>query len=325
MIDLDSGTLCGSIPPLITPFRDGAVDLDTYAALVDWHVREGSHGVVVCGTSGEPSVLTTSERRQLAEVAIAAAAGRIPVVVATGSQSHAETVELTEHAAGVGAAALLVVTPYYIRPPRRGLVAYFVDLASRSDLPLLVYHIPGRAAVGVDIGVLTDIAERAPTFVGMKHAAADLSLVTETLLTFGPEFRVLVGLEELSYPMLALGASGMVNAVGNVVPAKVVELYEAVASGGFADGRRMHEELFQLNRAVFFDTNPIPVKYMMWRLGVLPNDEHRLPMMPATPELAGRLDAVLAAAGLATIRSWRSTGTPRLAVDVGAMISDPNA
>ncbi|CAN5783178.1 2,4-dihydroxyhept-2-ene-1,7-dioic acid aldolase [soil metagenome] len=298
MIDLDPGVLCGSIPPLVTPFRDGAIDLDTYAALVNWHVHEGSHGVVVCGTSGEPSVLTTAERRELAEAAIAAAAGRIPVVVATGSQSHAETVELTEHAASAGADALLVVTPYYIRPPRRGLVAYFVDVASRSDLPLLVYHIPGRAAVGVDIGVLTEIAEHAPTFVGMKHAVADLSLVTEALMTFGPEFRVLGGLEELSYPMLALGASGMVNAVGNVVPAKVVEMYEAVATGGFADGRRVHHELFELNRAVFYDTNPIPVKYMMWRLGVLPNYEHRLPMMPATPVLAARLDAVLAAAGL---------------------------
>jgi len=298
VIELDPAALRGSLPPLVTPFRDGAVDLDTYAALVNWQVHEGSHGVVVCGTSGEPSVLTTVERRQLAEVAIEAAAGRISVVVATGSQSHAETVELTEHAAAAGADALLVVTPYYIRPPKRGLVAYFVDLASRSDLPLLVYHIPGRAAVGVDIGVLSEIAEQAPTFVGMKHAVAELSLVTEALMTFGPEFRVLVGLEELSYPMLALGASGLVNAVGNVVPAKVVELYDAVAGGGFADGRALHEELFRLNRAVFFDTNPIPVKYMMWRLGLLPNHEHRLPMMPATPELAVRLDAVLDEAGL---------------------------
>ncbi len=298
MIDLDPAALRGSLPPLVTPFRNGAVDVDTYAALVDWHVQEGSHGVVVCGTSGEPSVLTTAERRQLAEVAIEAADGRISVVVATGSQSHAETVDLTEHAAAAGADALLVVTPYYIRPPKRGLVAYFVDLASRSDLPLLVYHIPGRAAVGVDIGVLEEIAQRAPTFVGVKHAVADLSLVTEALMTFGPEFRVLVGLEELSYPMLALGASGMVNAVGNVVPAKVVELYDAVTGGGFADGRRLHEELFGLNRAVFFDTNPIPVKYMMWRLGILPNDEHRLPMMPPTADVAARLDAVLDASGL---------------------------
>jgi len=299
VIELAPDALRGSLPPLVTPFTDDCeVDFETYAALVDWHVAEGSHGVVVCGTSGEPSVLTSTERRRLAEVAIDAASARIPVVVATGSQSHAETVELTAHAARAGATAVLIVTPYYIRPPRRGLVAYFVDLAARTDLPMLVYHIPGRAAVAVDIEVLSEIAEHAPTFVGMKHAAPDLSLVTEALLTFGPDFRVLVGLEELSYPMLALGASGMVNAVANVVPDRIVELFDAVQGGTFVDARRLHERLFELNRAVFYDTNPIPVKYMMWRLGQLPNYEHRLPMVPATPELASRLDALLVAAGL---------------------------
>ena len=298
MIRLPDGVLCGSLPPLVTPFADGAVDDDTYARLVEWHVAEGSHGVVTCGTSGEPSVLTVAERKRLTEVAVEAAAGRITVIAATGSQSHAETVELTEHASAAGVDAVLVVTPYYIRPPRRGLVAYFADLASRTPLPFLLYHIPGRAAVGVDIGILEDIAERADNFVGMKHAVADLGLVTEALMTFGPEFRVLVGLEEVSFPMLALGASGMVNAVGNVVPRKVVELYEAVTSKGLLDGRAVHEELFELNRAVFYDTNPIPVKYMMWRLGLLPNNEHRLPMMSASPEVAARLDALLVDNGL---------------------------
>lgn len=298
MIELAAASLRGSLPPLVTPFRDGQIDTETYARLVEWHVAEGSHGVVVCGTTGEPSVLTVAERRRLAEVAIEAAAGRIEVVVATGSQSHAETADLTTHATTVGADAVLIVTPYYIRPPKRGLVAYFVDLASRTDLPMLVYHIPGRAAVGVDIDVLSEIADAAPTFVGMKHAVADLGLVTEALLRFGPEFRVLVGLEELSYPMLALGASGMVNAVGNVVARRVVDLYRSVTDGGFDEARAVHQSLFELNRAVFFDTNPIPVKYMMWRIGLLPNDEHRLPMMPATPEVAARLDKVLLGAGL---------------------------
>ena len=219
--------------------------------------------MVTCGTSGEPSVLTVAERKRLTEVAVEAAAGRITVVAATGSQSHAETVELTEHAAAAGADALLVVTPYYIRPPRAAWSSTSPTSPGARDLPFLLYHIPGRAAVGVDIGILTDIAERADNFVGMKHAVDDLGLVTEALMAFGPEFRVLVGLEEVSFPMLALGASGMVNAVGNVVPRKVAELYEAVTSKGLEDGRAVHQELFELNRAVFYDTNPIPVKYMM--------------------------------------------------------------
>lgn len=298
MIDLAPNALRGSLPPLVTPFRDGAVDLDTYGELVERHIAGGSHGVVVCGTTGEPSVLTVDERKALAEAAIAAAGGRCEVIVATGSQSHAETVELTTHAATAGADAVLVVTPYYIRPPARGLVAYFTDIAARVDVPLLVYHIPGRAAVAVDIDTLAAIADAAPNFVGMKHAVADLGLVTEALVRFGPEFRVHIGLEELSFPMLALGAAGMVNAVANVVPQKIVALYDSVATGTFAEARALHQDLFELNRAVFFDTNPIPVKYMMWRIGVLPNNEHRLPMVPATDDVARRLDAVLDHAGL---------------------------
>jgi 4-hydroxy-tetrahydrodipicolinate synthase len=298
VIALADAALRGSYPPLVTPFRDGDVDVDTYADLVEMHVRAGSHGVVVCGTSGEPSVLTVDERRRLADVAIETAAGRIPVVVATGSQSHAETVALTEHATAAGADGLLVVTPYYLRPPKRGLIEYFVDVASRSNLPMLLYHIPGRAAVGVDVGVLTAIAERAPTFVGMKHASTELGLVTEALLELGPDFRIFVGLEELSLPMLALGAVGSINAVANVVPERIVALHAAVDSGSFADARRLHQELFALNRAVFFDTNPIAVKYMMRRVGTLATNEHRLPMCPATPDVEARLDAVLADAGL---------------------------
>lgn len=298
MIRLPEGALRGSFPPLVTPFRRGEVDLSTYAELVELHVRAGSHGVVVCGTSGEPSVLTVTERQQLAEVAIGAADGRLPVVVATGSQSHAETVTLTEHATAAGADALLVVTPYYLRPPRRGLIDFFVDVASRSDLPMLLYHIPGRAAVGVDVGILTEIATRAPTLVGMKHASTELGLVTEALLELGPGFRIFVGLEELSLPMLALGAVGSMNAVANVVPERIVALHAAVDSGSLIEARRLHQELFELNRAVFYDTNPIPVKYMMRRLGTLATNEHRLPMSPATADVASRLDRVLAEARL---------------------------
>jgi len=145
VIALPAQFLRGSYPPLVTPFRGDRVDCDAYASLVDFQVREGSHGIVVNGTTAEPSLLSVAERKRLCEVALQAAARRLPVVVATGSQSHAETVELTEHAAAVGADALLVVTPYYVRPPQRGLVEYFADLARRSPLPFLLYHIPGRS------------------------------------------------------------------------------------------------------------------------------------------------------------------------------------
>jgi len=290
--------LRGSITPLITPFANDAVNFDEYAALVERHIREGGHGVVVNGTSAEPSTLSVDERNRLVDVAVQAGKGRTQIVAATGSQSFAETAVLTDHAARAGVDALLIVTPYYIRPPQRGLERYFTELGKRSDLPLLIYHIPGRAAVALEADTLCRIADATPTLVGMKHAAQDLSLVTESLKRLGAGFRIFVGLEELSFPMLALGACGLMNAVGNLVPARIAQLYEAVARGELALGRKLHDDLFDLNRAVFFDTNPIPIKYMARRLGIIKRNEHRLPMVPATPELERRLDAVLTNAGL---------------------------
>ncbi len=291
--------LRGSIPPLITPIKDGAVDYERFAALVEHQIEHGSHGVLVNGTTAEPSTLTAAERNKLVDVGVEAARGRVPVVAATGSQSLAETRELTEHAVEAGADALLIVTPYYIRPPQRGLVEYYDEVTRGVDVPWLVYHIPGRTAVGVTIDTLKALRERSDRFVGMKHAVNDLGFVSECLHELGEEFRIFVGLEELSFPMLAVGACGLMNAVGNLKPRALAELCDAVVGGDLATARRLHEELFEINRAVFFDTNPIPVKYMMRRAGLLPTNEHRLPMSPATPEVEARLDAVLERAGLA--------------------------
>ena len=190
------------------------------------------------------------------------------------------------------------MTPYYIRPPQRGLVDYYADLGRRTGLPLLIYHIPGRAAVGVQVETVEEIAARVPHLVGIKHAVNDLAFVTQLLARLGPDFRVFAGLEELGFPMLAIGASGLMNAVGNVAPRKVADLYEQTARGALAEARTLHFDLFELNQAVFFDTNPIPIKYMMKRMGLLERNEHRLPMVPATKALEEKLDGVLRRAGL---------------------------
>jgi 4-hydroxy-tetrahydrodipicolinate synthase len=290
--------LRGSIPPLVTPFRGGLVDYDAYAELVAIQVRDGSHGVLVNGTTAEPSTLTLEERNRLVSVAVEVTRGRIPVVAATGSQSLAETLQLTEHAARAGADYLLVVTPYYIKPPQRGLVNYFLAAVAHVGLPWMVYHIPGRTAVNVTLETLKTLRERSPGFVGMKHASADLNFVSEVLAALGDDFRIFVGLEELSFPMMALGACGLMNAVGNLRPRALAELCEAVWRSDLSRARALHQQLLEINQAVFFDTNPIPMKYMMRRLGLLPANEHRLPNMPATPELEDRLDQVLRRAGL---------------------------
>lgn len=295
---LPDSDLRGSYTPLVTPFVDGAVDYDRYAVLVERQISGGSAGIVVAGTSGEPSLLTVGERNRLVQTAVDTSAGRMPVVAATGSQSLAETLELTQSAERAGAAALLVVTPYYSRPPQRGLVDYFAAVAASTELPLMIYHIPGRAAVDMKIDTVVAIADRAPNLVGMKHAAVDLGYAGQLMRRMGAEFRLFVGLEELSLPMLAIGAAGVMNAVGNLAPERVVALCDAVAAGDLVQARLVNDGLAALNDAVFFDTNPIPIKYMMKRMGLLTDNEHRLPMSRATPELERRLDALLVELGL---------------------------
>ena len=287
----------GSIPPLITPMQDGSIDFDAFARLIEFHIEEGSHGILVNGTSAEPSTLTVAERNELVDVAVSATNGAIPVVAATGSQSLSETQALTDHAVTAGVDALLIVTPYYLKPPQRGLIDYYLEVTKETDIPWLVYHIPGRAAVSITIDTVTELKAESPNFVGMKHAVNDLGFVSECLARF-PDFKVFVGLEELSFPELAIGAVGLMNAVGNLQPGILAEMCEAVWANDLNKGRELHHRLFELNQSVFFDTNPIPIKYMMKRMGLIPANEHRLPMSPATSELEKRLDSVLLRAGL---------------------------
>jgi 4-hydroxy-tetrahydrodipicolinate synthase len=291
-------TLRGSVPPLVTPFRNGEVDYDAYARIVSFHIESGSHGVLVNGTSAEPATLSLDERNRIVDTAVQVAAKRVPVIAATGSQSLAETMALTEHAAKAGADALLIVTPYYTRPPQRGLVGYYLELAKASDLPWMVYHIPRRTAVTVTVDTLKALRDQSPTFVGMKHAVNDLDFVSECFAALGLDFKVFVGLEELSFPMMAVGACGIMNAAANVYPRALADMCEAVWNNDLRTGQALHHKLFDLNRSVQLDTNPIPVKYMMKRLGLLANNEHRLPMAPALPELEKQLDGVLAKTGL---------------------------
>jgi 4-hydroxy-tetrahydrodipicolinate synthase len=290
--------LRGSIPPLATPLSNGKIDERAYARLVDFQITQGSHGVLVNGTTSEPSTLTLAERNRLVDVAVETSRRRVPVIAGTGSQSLAETQALTTHAARAGVDALLVVTPYYVRPPQRGLIEFFLEVTKHHQTPWMVYHIPGRTAVGVTIETLATLRDRSKTFVGIKHASNDLGFVSECMMRFGPDFRVFVGLEELSFPMMTLGACGLMNAVGNILPRPLAELCEAVWRGDLAEARSIHEWLSELNKAVFIDTNPIPIKYMMKMVGLLRDNEHRLPMSPATPDVAKQLDDVLRHYGL---------------------------
>ena len=288
----------GSIPPIITPIKNGEVDYDVYASLIEYQINNGSHGILVNGTTAEPSTLTIEERNKLVDIAVEAVNGKIPVVVGTGSQSFYETEILTSHAIRTGADALLIVTPYYIKPPQRGLVKYYLELTKNTDTPWMIYHIPGRTAVSVSLETLKEIKDKSNNFVGMKHAVNDLGFVTECLSAFGPDFKIFVGLEELSFPMMSIGACGLMNAVGNLRPRVLSEMCEAIWARDMDKGLQLHQNLLEINQAVFYDTNPIPIKYMMKKLNIMQDNEHRLPMTSATASLERKLDEVLKRSGL---------------------------
>jgi 4-hydroxy-tetrahydrodipicolinate synthase len=294
----DISMIRGSIPPIITPIKNNQVDYEAYSDLVEYQINNGSHGILVNGTTAEPSTLTLNERNRLIDVAIEVNAGRLPVIAATGSQSFIETELLTKHAVNAGVDALLIVTPYYIKPPQRGLIDYYLNISKQSETPWMIYHIPGRTAVSVTLDSMKALREKSKTFIGMKHAVNDLGFVTECFSALGNDFKVFVGLEELSFPMMTIGACGLMNAVGNLRPKILSDMCEAVWQNDMKKGRELHQNLLEINQAVFYDTNPIPIKYMMKKLGIMPTNEHRLPMVAATPELEERLDRVLKRANL---------------------------
>ena len=290
--------LKGSIPPIVTPIKEGSVDYDAYSRLVEFQVNEGSHGILVNGTTAEPSTLTAKERNKLVDIAMETVNQQLPVIAATGSQSYEETKFLTQHAVKAGVDALLIVTPYYIKPPQRGLIEYYLKLANQHETPWMIYHIPGRTAINVTLETMLKLRSKSQTFVGMKHAVNDLGFVTECLAGLGKDFKIFVGLEELSFPMMAIGACGLMNAVGNLRPKILSDMCEAIWEKDMDRSQKLHQQLLEINQAVFYDTNPIPIKYMMKRLGIMPNNEHRLPMVAATKELEQKLDNVLSRAGL---------------------------
>jgi 4-hydroxy-tetrahydrodipicolinate synthase len=294
MSDTTSGAgLRGSVVPLVTPFIEGRVDFPVFEAAVERQVAEGSDGVVVTGTSGEPTSLRADERLDLFRRAVDVAAKRVPVVAATGSPNHGETLDLTRAATDAGADAVLVVCPAFVRPSQEGLAAHFVAIAQATDLPVLIYNIPGRSGVGVTADTVERIVAGAPNVIGLKHASNDLDVVTDLLLRLGDDFRLFCGVESYSYPFLALGGAGLMSAVGNLLPRPVAELCERAATGDHAGALRLHRALFRLNQAIFFETNPGPLKTMLSALG-LGSDELRPPLAAPDEATRSRIMDVLA-------------------------------
>src|SRR5580704_11399253 len=291
--------LRGAYCPLVVPFCDGKIDFDAYGALIERQIAEGSHGLLVNATSGEPTMLSVAERGDLVEFAIKTANGRLPVCAATASESVEATAALIDRFDKVGADSILVVTPFYSAPPQRGVVSYFANLGARTKRPFLVYHIPGRAGFTLTVDTLAAIKDHVPHFAGLKNTDTDVGLVTGALARLGRDFRIFAGLELPTLPMLGIGGCGMMITASNVAPRMVSQLYEAFAEKDTSGAIALNLKLYPLFRGVAFETSPIPVKYMLKRLGLLRTNEHRPPLVPASPEVEKQLDEVLANIGLA--------------------------
>lgn len=288
-----ANVLRGSYCPMVVPFRNGEIDYDAYARLVERQIGEGSHGILVNATSGEPTTLTLAERKRLVEVAKEATAGRVPVAAGTAVESHQDTVDLVRAYDTIGVDAIVVVTPYYIAPPQAGIVEYFVDVCQRTDTPILMYHIPGRASVNVTLETFTAIREKCPNFLGVKNTDTDLALINGLAEQLGPQFRLFAGLEQPALATLAAGGAGVMITTANVVPGKLATLCERMEKGDLETGRDINRELQAVFRAAVAYSGPIPVKYMLYRMGVLERPEHRLPMTSLPDGIAKEIDELL--------------------------------
>lgn len=289
----------GSITALITPFMDGRLDARAFQKLVEWQIDQGTHGLVPCGTTGESPTLTHAEHKQVIELCVEAAGGRVPVIAGTGSNSTAEAVELTRHAKAAGAAGVLVVTPYYNKPTQEGLYLHFKAINDCADIPILIYNIPGRSVVDMSVDTMARLF-KLKNIVGVKDATANLARASQQRARLGNEFIQLSGEDATALGFMAHGGHGCISVTANVAPALCAEFQLACLAGNFKLALQLQDRLMPLHEALFVESNPGPVKYAASKLGLC-GGETRLPLAPLTPASEKKVDEALSAAGLVLV------------------------
>lgn len=286
----------GSMPALVTPFRNGELDLETLKKLVEWHIGEGSNGLVPVGTTGESPTLTHREHEAVIEEVVKAAAGRIPVVAGAGSNNTTEAIRLVRHAESVGADAALVVTPYYNKPTQSGLIAHFTALHDCADLPIIIYNIPGRSVVDMMPDTMGELA-KLPRIVGVKDATGDLARVCDQRMSCGPDFIQLSGEDATAHGFNAQGGTGCISVTANVAPKLLSQMQAACLTGDYATALELQDRLMPLHKAIFTEPGLVGVKYAMSRLGLC-SEEVRLPLTALSDDTRALVDEGLRHAGL---------------------------
>ena len=286
----------GSIVALVTPFRNGSVDETALQSLVEWHIEQGTRGLVPVGTTGESPTLSHAEHERVVELVVEAAAGRLPVIAGTGSNSTEEAISLTRHAKEVGADAALVVTPYYNKPTQAGLCAHFKAIHDAVDLPVIVYNIPGRSVVDMSVETMAALA-KLPNIVGVKDATNDLARPLLTAAACGEDFCLLSGEDPTILAFLAHGGHGCISVTANVAPRQCAELHEVWQRGDAAGALAIQRRLMPLHKSLFIETSPAPVKHACARLGKC-EATVRLPLVEPSEASKRAIEAAMVSAGL---------------------------
>lgn len=286
----------GAITALITPFANGAVDEKKFQAFVDWQIKEGINGVVPCGTTGESPTLSHEEHNRVTALCIEVAKGRVPVIAGTGSNSTAEAISLTQHAQKAGADAALIVTPYYNKPTQAGMIAHYKAIHDATDIPIIIYNIPGRSVVDMKVETMAELA-KLPRIVGVKDATNDLTRPVTTRLAIDADFAQLSGEDGTQVAYLGQGGHGCISVTANVAPRLCSEMHAAWQAGDFARVQQINDRLMPLHEALFCESSPGPVKYAASLLGKA-DAGTRLPLTEIAASSKARVEAAMKSAGL---------------------------
>jgi 4-hydroxy-tetrahydrodipicolinate synthase len=287
----------GSIPALVTPFRDGSIDEGAFRRLVDWQIEQGSSALVPCGTTGESATLSNAEHHRVIEICVEQAAGRVPVIAGCGSNDTTNALLHMTFSKKCGATAALVVAPYYNRPNQDGIYAHFEYLAERNNLPIIVYNVPARTVTDIQPETMARLS-KIPSIIGVKDASGAIARVTAHRLGCGTDFCQLSGNDDMALAFNAVGGVGAISVTANVAPKLCAEFQKACTDGDVALAQKMNDRLYPLHIALFTDASPGPVKYALTRVFPDITEEMRLPLTPCSSEARHAVDEALEIAGL---------------------------
>jgi 4-hydroxy-tetrahydrodipicolinate synthase len=286
----------GAFTAIVTPFKNGRLDEEAYRELIEFQIKGGIHGIVPCGTTGESPTLSHAEHKRVVEVCIEQVKKRVPVIAGSGSNNTAEAVDLTLHAQNAGADAALMITPYYNKPTQEGLYQHYKTVASQTKIPIVVYNVPGRTSLNLLPETMARLAEL-PNIIGLKDATGDLKQGSKTLELCGDKITVLSGDDFTTFPLLCVGGMGVISVVSNVVPGDMAEMCSAFFAGNLDRARELHYKMWPLTEAMFYETNPVPVKTALKMMGKI-TGEVRQPLCALSTANEDKLRRVMQKYGL---------------------------